>query len=324
MNNFCPYCKTELINVRHLSHARKCNHRPSDNISDIKYDILVSKFQIDTEHLVYDYTCNFYSLPDIKVKYGIHYDVTRFILSYNNIPIRTLKQAGELPSRKVKYINTNIDRYGVINPSQLPEIKLKKETTCLRNYGVTNIRKSKYLYNHITDICINRYGMKRITDANKISESRKSFTRQKWEDIYAKYQQTCKIRYGKFNPIFTGGESKLEKRVQRILVDRNIRYINQFPYKKKIFDIFLPEYRYVIEINGDFWHANPRIYNSDDILNFPGKVKPLAKEIWKKDFLKNISLAELNFRCMVLWECEMNQLSDNELYLKILYEISEN
>ena len=36
----------------------------------------------------------------------------------------------------------------------------------------------------------------------------------------------------------------------------------------------------VIEFNGDFWHANPKIYGADDIVKIPKNNKK-ASEIWE-------------------------------------------
>ena len=38
-----------------------------------------------------------------------------------------------------------------------------------------------------------------------------------------------------------------------------------------------------IEFNGDYWHANPKIYNAEDVINFPGKRNIKAKDIWDKE-----------------------------------------
>lgn len=67
------------------------------------------------------------------------------------------------------------------------------------------------------------------------------------------------------------------------------RYFYDFCYCNKI-----------IEYNGDYWHANPRIYNESDILT-KGKT---AKEIWDYDTRK-IEFAKNNgYEILIIWDSE--------------------
>lgn len=51
----------------------------------------------------------------------------------------------------------------------------------------------------------------------------------------------------------------------------NEKYFYDFCYNKKI-----------IEYNGDFWHANPKIYNESDVVH----KNKVAKDIWNYDIRK--------------------------------------
>lgn len=53
----------------------------------------------------------------------------------------------------------------------------------------------------------------------------------------------------------------------------------------------------IIEFNGDYWHANPVIYSSTDIIR--GKN---AYDIWSKDLAKLNLVKDLGFRVKVVWE----------------------
>jgi hypothetical protein len=55
----------------------------------------------------------------------------------------------------------------------------------------------------------------------------------------------------------------------------------------------------IIEFNGDYWHANPKIYSSVDKIR--GK---LASEIWKRDAKKLATAEEAGFRILVVWESD--------------------
>ncbi len=57
----------------------------------------------------------------------------------------------------------------------------------------------------------------------------------------------------------------------------------------------------VIEFNGDFWHGNPKLYKSSDIIkksNFCMKVE----DIWTRDKLKNEHMENLGYKVFVVWE----------------------
>ena len=48
-----------------------------------------------------------------------------------------------------------------------------------------------------------------------------------------------------------------------------------------IFMIFLINDEIIVELNGRFWHGDPRWYKENDILNFPGENVKVSN-IWEK------------------------------------------
>jgi len=55
----------------------------------------------------------------------------------------------------------------------------------------------------------------------------------------------------------------------------------------------------IIEFNGDYWHANPRLYHSKAIIR--GKE---AASIWNRDMLKLQTVESLGFKTYTVWESE--------------------
>lgn len=53
----------------------------------------------------------------------------------------------------------------------------------------------------------------------------------------------------------------------------------------------------IIEFNGDYWHANPKIYSAQDTIR--GK---RASDIWEKDAKKLQLVTDLGFNVLVVWE----------------------
>jgi hypothetical protein len=72
----------------------------------------------------------------------------------------------------------------------------------------------------------------------------------------------------------------------------------------------------IVEFNGDYWHANPKIYQDTAIIR--GKT---AAEIRQKDFLKIKTAEDLGFKTLVVWESDF--LNDkSETIVKVAQWIS--
>lgn len=83
----------------------------------------------------------------------------------------------------------------------------------------------------------------------------------------------------------------------------NRGYIYDFVYENKI-----------IEINGDYWHCNPNIYNEDFINKSKNKT---AKQIWEIDNRKMEIAEENGYKFLVIWESEYNE-NQNETINKCI------
>jgi len=117
-------------------------------------------------------------------------------------------------------------------------------------------------------------------------------------------------------------KTSIEKKIAKALSDLSIPYESQFYLKRKFFDFRISKSKILIEVNGDFWHGNPKKYKSDDILSHPGK-KIVAKEIWKKDKEKEKIAIENNFLVLVFWEDEINGKQEEEICELILEKLKE-
>lgn len=61
----------------------------------------------------------------------------------------------------------------------------------------------------------------------------------------------------------------------------------------------------IIEFNGDFWHANPALYDETSIIKIPSKkgiVLTEAGEIWKNDKVRLSILQSLGYKVHIVWE----------------------
>lgn len=62
-------------------------------------------------------------------------------------------------SKRDKYVNTCLDKYGVDNISQLENIKEKKKETTMENYGVKNPFQSEMIKEKSKETLIQKYGV---------------------------------------------------------------------------------------------------------------------------------------------------------------------
>jgi hypothetical protein len=84
----------------------------------------------------------------------------------------------------------------------------------------------------------------------------------------------------------------------------NEYFISTKEYGYKLYDFVDLNSRKIIEFNGDLYHANPKIYQENDITNpFEGRNKT-AKEIWEDDKIKVKIANDRRFEVLVIWESE--------------------
>lgn len=302
-DKICPFCEEKIFRVAHL---KKCNK----NVNEITaYKLMIEKtFNCVVEEVLNDYL-NGLSLPDIKEKYGISYKATQKLLENDGYSLRTIKESCN-DKRLSKYLNTIQEKFSVDNVSKSDIIKDRKRKTFIKNYGVDNTFKTEGFTEHVSLICLEKYGKKRITNGKLNSEKRALFTDEKWESINRKIRETYQKKYenGWQGSQFS---STFEEKIKDCLDKNNIQYEQQKYVNGRSYDFHIINTDILIEVNGDYWHANPKFYNSDDKINYPGG-KRLAKEVWDKDMLKKENAEKYEYILIYLWESDINECLKNK------------
>ena len=109
--------------------------------------------------------------------------------------------------------------------------------------------------------------------------------------------------------------SKAEDEIINTLNNMGINVIPNHRVETKIFDIYVPKFKLLVEYNGDYWHCNPNKYDKDYIHTKKNKT---ALEIWEYDSNK-LDLAKINgYHCEVIWESDYkkNKKIINDLITK--------
>jgi len=124
-----------------------------------------------------------------------------------------------------------------------------------------------------------------------------------------KAQKTCLKKYGKHSweialSKLPKTNTRIEQKIAKILQANNVIFIQQYRIyfkgrKFKQYDFYLPELKTLIEADGDYWHANPKIYSTlnevqtenskNDVFktNLAKKNDLNLKRFWENDILKN-------------------------------------
>lgn len=337
----CVICKNEIENNNHL---RSCCIRHgkllNDNIrfEQINFNIEINKDDFNYNFFIKKYINEEYSILDLSKYFNTSYNNIVFMLKWYDIKKRNLKEATSTNRNNKKHKETFMKLYGTDNPSKNPIIKEKKKKTFLKNYGVDNIFKDEKFKENLESIMLEKYGKRSLPNRygkmqdwwdSKTVEFKKTHIK-KAHDEYIKWWNNLseedrnikiieKIEILEKNRV-CGFSSKLEDRISKILCENNIEHIRQKWLNRKSYDIQISNTNLLIEIQGDFWHANPEIYKPDDIISIDGGIP--AYQIWEKDKDKKINAEKYNYTILYLWETDINTLTDNELLHIILDSIN--
>ena len=191
--------------------------------------------------------------------------------------------------------------------------EISKETRLKLHYSLLGKNKNKYdgknnpMYNKkVYDIWIEKYG--------------KEEADRKWENYLIKSSNSSYFRtYNKQNnknwsnisqDLFWKIYSEINEKYKRIYFGE-LNHEYSCGIRSKNFDFVVLDNKKIIEFNGDKWHANPKLYEKDDIpLDFLGLK---AKNIWGKDREKINKVEEKGFEVLIIWESDYKKNPKNEI-----------
>lgn len=99
--------------------------------------------------------------------------------------------------------------------------------------------------------------------------------------------------------------SKLELSVRDQLL--SFEFLHSNDRLEKFVGPYIPDYvnyrsKIILEIYGNYWHANPRIFSADCTL-YDGLT---AQQIWNRDNLRQAFYEQRSWRVIIIWEDEIN------------------
>lgn len=93
--------------------------------------------------------------------------------------------------------------------------------------------------------------------------------------------------------------SKKSKIVKNILDNLKINYESEKGILNKFVDFYLPEYNIAIEYFGDYWHGNPKKFESS---RYIVQLKMTAGELWEKDRIRLDLIKQKVDSIIIIWE----------------------
>jgi very-short-patch-repair endonuclease len=144
----------------------------------------------------------------------------------------------------------------------------------------------------------------KIVQAYRSSKSNKFKDKQHSKESIDKIRSTMKDHISKYGPKkwikhfenYKDLRSKLEVECYNTLCTLYSNIKASVPINNYIADLIIND-NLIVEIFGDYWHANPEIYESEDVLKI-GK----ASDIWNKDKIKIDTYKQLGYKVLIIWE----------------------
>jgi G:T-mismatch repair DNA endonuclease (very short patch repair protein) len=222
-----------------------------------------------------------------------------------------------------KPYEVNIERYSTAKYHYCSFECYKNDKTNKMNKGIDS-----QFYNRVTDNCKNCGTLIKIIPSrnkkNRYGDSNHFCCKECYYSYRAKYyigekspnyqkpmSEEARIKSGishaKIKKEQTILDTKIQKIGNRLLDNLHVNYEREYSVKFYSIDNYIDENNLGIEIMGDYWHANPKIYNTNvgKCIN-QIQIKDIIRDKKKRTFLKN-----KNIFLLYLWESDLK--SDEDL-----------
>lgn len=262
-----------------------------------------------------------------------HSDVYK-MMSMRNIPMRSIQEATKSEQRQNAYKKTCLKKYGTINVlSKGTKAYEKRNQTVKERYGVDNVFQAEETKEKIKNAIFKHFGdYQGFYDYMKEKFLKKYGVENPWklDSVQQKCMETKLKNYGSVNCSNIHMNSSIHRKVSEFLSSLNIQHENENTKLIRYYDDSgklhwpVPDIHLlgqfsniIIEVNGDYWHANPKLYKENDLIRrFGGYVK--ARDIWEKDLERIHYIEKLGYKVLVIWEDEIESGSFCEKILNFL------
>ena len=280
--------KVDAAVERYVSHKECCYSLLQSGLNLSKYLTLLGVKRSSREERQTDRYKEKY-IAAIKEKYGDHITNISQVAAVQQKKVQTIESKNQtyteyLLAQRTK-MKSGLDRfYADLNRKAATRAKIN--ATIFEKYGVENVSQNPVVAAKIS--ATKRYRCALLSDEDRRNMS--FAARQSWANK-------------------GDWESKIERRVQHALVDLQEKFLPHVFLFGYNYDLLLSD-RIIIEVQGDYWHANPKMYVESDVLH-AGKIR--VKDIWNKD-QKKLDVATRNgYNMIYVWESEINAVDQDSL-----------
>ena len=312
------------------SFNRNCDisrHVKKQNLEFISYIKKYYKLSCDVKFRKCSF-CDNVALPKFKIN---HIDSTYEIFYNNGYSCNTIEckkkisidiLGTEYDSKKFEKIGSRSDYLAKLYDISIEDSKKMKYDTNKVNFFDNSLNSFIELYGETEGK--NRHenrinGISKNSARNKFPCTLENFIlkhgKEKGTDLYNKrcekisysssvdfYIEKYGIEEGKLrykNKMKQTKVSKKSKIISDILYRLNIKYLSEENIGSKQVDFFIEEFKIAIEYFGDYWHCNPKKYNSS---YYNSRIKMFAKEVWEKDGKRLDLILESVNSIIIVWE----------------------
>lgn len=216
-----------------------------------------------------------------------------------------------------------IKTFGMKYQANNPNTRNQYKNTCLKKYGSINaLSKNTKAYKKRNKSVKEKYGVENVFQL---------------ESVKNKSLKTLMQRHGVSSPVYmssykgnNGRKSKQQIIIENYLKSQDIIFDSEKPdmflkFNKTLNknycprpDILLKDKKIAIEIYGNLWHGNLKIYKNSDLIPAWGGLTSV-QEKRKFDSIRKKHIESFGYKVLIFWELDINKNLD-----KIKKTIDEN
>lgn len=272
-----------------------------------------------------------YSILDMSEHYGIPMTWVRLILADLNIPQRSIKEACT-KRRQQKAEKTCLKTQGAKhNFCKNSKSRQEWEERLYKEEGIKNVFQRKEVVDKIKQTKIAKYGDNWKWQHAKVNFIEHYIQKYGTEEGPKIFESVCKRKgeggkrshyvelYGEDegNRIFNERMANnhrcrhydgLNKKCAELLDQLNVKYEQEFyfPCEKHSYRYDFKIHNLILELNGTYWHCDPKKYKPNDLVKFPQGKLIRAKDKWQYDTNKNKWAIDNGYKVEVIWESDIN------------------
>ena len=209
--------------------------------------------------------------------------------------ITNISQVGEIQKKKEKTFSRKVGSYGAYLDNCRDRMKKGYEEFC-KDEARKEMRKDK-----IEQSLKERYGVSNASQILEVRESISEKAKERMRNMSTKERRMATQKAREAVPHNWWTTTKIERMVLDGLVVLGYNPIQHHREGRYSIDIVIGEK--AIEVQGDVYHANPKLYiGEDEILK-----GTRAKDVWERDARKKRFLEARGYSLITLWESEIRE-----------------